>query len=132
MDIDLELDPRRLVWALARIILALDAAYVFTQFFVRVLGWSHRNIIFVLFDLNHEMNLPTLYSGATLLLCAILLAMSAAGEARKRRPFFGWAGLSLAFVFLSADELLVIHEKLNEPLRAALHTSGGVFHYAWV
>lgn len=132
MDIDLRLEPRKVAWTLSGVILGLDAAYIITQFPVRVLGWSHRNILIAAFDLNREYNLPTLYSVAALLLCALMLAMTAQGERRRSRPFAGWAGLSLAFAFLALDEMLVLHEKLNEPLRSALNTSGGVFHYAWV
>jgi hypothetical protein len=132
MDIDLKVEPRKLARTLALVILALDAAYVFTQFFVRVLGWSSRTVLFALFDLNREMNIPTAYSGAALLLCAVLLAMTAAGERGRGRPFAGWAGMSGVFAFLALDEVLVLHERLNDPLRAALQTSGGLFHYAWV
>lgn len=132
MDVDLTLEPRRLARALAGTILALDAAYVVTQVLLRVLDLSQRSVLVALFDLNHEMNLPTLYSGAALLLGALLLAMTAAGERGRGRSFFGWGGLCAAFAFLSVDEMFAIHEKLNEPLRAAMHTSGGVFHFAWV
>lgn len=132
MEFNLDIEPRKLAWTLARVVLVLDAVYVCTQFFVRVLGWSNQNILFALFDLNREMNLPTAYSGAALLSCAALLAMTAAGERGRGRPFIGWMGLSGVFAFLAADEVLVLHEKLNDPLRSALHTSGGLFHYAWV
>jgi len=132
MNLDFKLNPEKLGLALARVILALGAAYIATQFFVRVLGWSNRHLWIAAVDLNREMNIPSLYSGGAMLLCAVLLAMTAAGERGRGRPFIGWVGISGVFVFLAADEVLVIHEKLNDPLRAALHTSGGVLHYAWV
>lgn len=132
MDIDFRLEPETLGKTLVRIIMALAAVYVVTQFPVRVLGWSNKILLIAAFDLNREMNIPSLYSGAAILLCAGLLALTAAGERGRGRPFVGWAGMSGVFAFLAADELLVLHEKLNDPLRAALHTSGGVLHYAWI
>ncbi len=132
MGIDLTLEPRKLAWALARVILALDAAYILTQALVFAFGFSPNSLAFALVDLNHEMNFPTFYAGAALLLAALLLAATAAGERGRGRPFAAWAGLSSAFVFLAADEVLMIHEKLNDPLRAALHTTGGAFHHAWL
>ena len=37
----------------------------------------------------------------------------------------------LLFVFVSMDEALAIHERLNGPVRAALGT-GGLFYWAWI
>jgi len=132
MNIEFKLDPEKLARALARVILGLGAAYVCTQFFVRVLGWSNKILLIAAFDMNRELSIPSLYSGAAILLCSALLASTAARERRRGKPFVGWAGMSAVFAFLAADEVLALHEKLNDPLRAALHTSGGVFHYAWV
>lgn len=132
MGIDFKLDPEKLGRRLALIISGLGAAYIVTQFFVRVLGWSNKILWIAAFDLNRELSLPSVYSGCAILLCAGLLASAAAGERRRGKPFIGWAGMSGVFAFLAADETLALHEKLNDPLRAALHTSGGVLHYAWV
>ena len=38
---------------------------------------------------------------------------------------------SVIFLFMSVDEMLELHERLIEPLRGALETSGA-FYYAWV
>lgn len=132
MDFKIALDPETLRRAFPRIILSLGAAYAVTQFPVRVLGWSNKILWIAAFDLNRELSLPSVYSGAAILFCALLLALTAAGERKRGRPFVGWAGMSGVFAFLAADELLALHEKLNDPLRAALHTSGGLFHYAWI
>jgi hypothetical protein len=42
-----------------------------------------------------------------------------------------WFGLALLFVYLSIDESAAIHERLSEPLRTALNTSGSL-RFAWV
>jgi hypothetical protein len=85
-----------------------------------------------LFDFDREENVPTLYSSATLLLCAGLLAVIATAQRRqKKSDYLYWAGLALVFLFLSIDETAGIHERLIKPLRSALHTSG-LLYYAWV
>jgi len=132
MDLEFKIEPEKLGRTLARVIAALGALYVITQFPVRVLGWSNKILWIAAFDLNRELSLPSVYSSAAILLCAGLLAWTAARERARSRPFVGWAGMSAVFAFLAADELLALHEKLNDPLRAALQTSGGVLHYAWV
>lgn len=132
MEAEFKLDPEKLGRRLAAIIAGLGAAYVFTQFFVRVLGWSNKSLWIAAFDLNRELSLPSIYSGAAILFCALLLALTASAERKRGKPFVGWAGMSGVFAFLAADEVLALHEKLNDPLRAALRTSGGVLHYAWV
>lgn len=132
MTLDLTLDARALASNLVKLIAALDAAYALSQILVFGFGWRPNSLLLVLVDLNHEMNLPSAFSGAQLLLAAALLAWTAAAERRRGAPCAAWAVLSAAFVFLSADEVMAIHEKLNGPLRAALHTTGGAFHFAWL
>ena len=65
-------------------------------------------------DLNRELNLPTAYASAQLLVVAVLLAL----DARVRfdaGALEGWAlwGLPLMFAGLAADEALRGHEKLG-------------------
>jgi hypothetical protein len=85
-----------------------------------------------LFDLDREQNVPTLYSSATLLLSAGLLAMIAIARKRQKKgDSLYWVGLAIIFLFLSVDETAGLHERLIKPLRSGLHTSGILF-YAWV
>ena len=81
-----------------------------------------------MFSLGADGNVPTLYSSFALLFSALLLAAIASRAAADRGY---WWVLSLAFLFLTLDESLEIHEKLFGPLRQSLHTSG-LLHYAWV
>ncbi|HZN39015.1 MAG TPA: hypothetical protein VFD82_09435 [Planctomycetota bacterium] len=81
-----------------------------------------------IFGLGAEQNLPTLYSSVALLVVAGLLFVTAR-HSKTDRVY--WWVLGFAFVFLAIDETCEIHEKLINPLKERLHTSG-VFHYAWV
>jgi hypothetical protein len=89
--------------------------------------WFHGLV--PMFDLDVERNIPSFFSTGLILLCAGMMAALAYREPRSNRP--GWQGLSLIFVVLSADELVSLHERLIEPVRATLHTSG-VLYFAWV
>lgn len=132
MNLETAFDARALARRLAAIILALDAAYVLSQILVFGFGWRPNSLALAAVDLNREWSLPSLFSGAQLLLAAALLGRTASVERGRARPWAAWAGLCAAFVFLSADETFAIHEMLNAPLRASLHTAGGALHHAWV
>lgn len=84
------------------------------------------------FSLGAENNFPTYFSTFALLACSALLAAIAIGEARQGgyRPVY-WYALSGIFLFLSMDEMMSIHERLSEPVKAVVGESA-VFHYAWV
>ena len=81
-----------------------------------------------IFGLGAEKNLPTLYSTIALLVVAGLLFVTAR-HSKTDRGY--WWVLCFAFVYLACDETCSLHEKLDQPVQASLHTSG-VFHYAWV
>lgn len=81
-------------------------------------GAWHLNIPYDLlerFDLNKERTLPTFFQGLMLFVSSILLAIIAA--LNKTEPDHGknaWALMSALMLFLSADELICIHERLGE------------------
>jgi hypothetical protein len=89
--------------------------------------WLHRFIR--VFDLNTEINIPSIFSTFLLMLCAGAVAANAKFSTRLDRPH--WYILSLVFTFLAADEFLSFHERLTTPIRAALHTSG-LLYFAWI
>jgi len=122
-------DTRRMIaglGAVAACLVAVNLAGLAAKFHFghpAVDGWVP------LFDLDGERNVPSVFSTGLILSCAVtmfVLARVGAGDNR-----IGWLGLSSIFVFLAADELVSLHERLIEPLRAALHTSG-VFYFAWL
>jgi hypothetical protein len=84
------------------------------------------------FDLNKEMNIPTLFSTLQLVLASALLAVVSAHARRtKARDPFYWAGLALVFAFLAGDEFCAWHEHLIAPLRRTLHATGAL-SFTWV
>lgn len=84
------------------------------------------------FLLDQEANLPTLFAFGLLVFNSILLALIGARALLAQQRFrFHWALLAALFFLLAFDEAASLHERLNEPVRAALGTSGG-FYFAWV
>ncbi|MFW9261768.1 hypothetical protein [Nostoc sp. CALU 546] len=91
-----------------------------------------RDIFRILFDLNSEDNIPTIYSGGALLFCSILLEIIfQAQRLAKNKDVWAWRGLSIVFAGLFLDELIGLHERLTTPLRGTFNTSGFLY-YAWV
>ena len=66
------------------------------------------------FDVMAEGNIPSWYSGALLLISAVLLAAIAA-DPRTRRAKYSerWAVLAVLFVLFSLDEIAYLHEGVN-------------------
>ena len=85
-----------------------------------------------LLNLSYEVNLPTWSSSMLLLTCALLLLLIRHAEQRRGAGFgWHWAGLALAFLYISMDEAVIIHEMLNGPLRTAFDLDG-VLYFGWV
>lgn len=85
------------------------------------------------FDLGKEWNLPTLFSYSILLLASflnfVIYKLTAFKNLGKKSY---WLALSLIFLYLSFDEALELHEKLNH-LRSILpEDPSGFFYYTWV
>ena len=87
--------------------------------------------LILLFDFNTEKNIPTLYSSIALICASILLSFIAFARKKSNSSYIYWFGLSLIFLFLSIDEISLIHERLIGPVREFFKTSG-LLYYAWV
>ncbi len=71
-------------------------------------------------NMDRELNLPTLFSSAMLLMAALL--MQRLGQSSDRIAAQDWRLLSKIFIFLALDEALQIHEILIIPgLRHQVH-----------
>ena len=71
-------------------------------------------------NMDRELNLPTLFSSALLLLAALLMRRLVSTSAREAATDWRW--LSRIFIFLALDEALQIHEILIIPgLRQHVH-----------
>lgn len=91
-------------------------------------GGFFKSIIYF-FDFDRERNLPTFFSSLSLLASSILLFIISIFHKNKKLDYIRWLGLSIIFVFLSIDEITVIHEQLW-PLQMIFNTSG-LLYYAW-
>ena len=84
-----------------------------------------------IFDLDREGNVPSWYSGVSLLFCASLLWLISHAARAASDPYSKeWRLMAGIFVGLSLDEVAALHERTMEPLRA-LHLTG-FLHYSWV
>jgi len=87
------------------------------------------------FSLSMEHNFPTWFSAALHVLCAGLLALAAVAAAQGGKRYVRhWAFLSGAFAYISLDETVTIHEKLNRLVDLGEYEAlgGGLFHYGWI
>jgi len=96
-------------------------------------GFEHGlvRVLFSLFFIDGEGNLPAIFSTWLFLINAVLFlivwkAACLAGDSQKI-----WLFLSSVFVFLALDESISIHERLIDPLRQALDATG-IFYYTWI
>lgn len=78
-----------------------------------------------LFSLSYEGNLPTWYSSALLLACAVTLAAIAPGAPAREARY--WSLLAAVFGYLSIDEAVGLHEQLNELVHL-----GGPLYFGWI
>ena len=128
----IRLPPKSIMRSLYAVVAGLVGLHVTVQV-VRFLTGDDRLFGLVyMFSLGAETNVPAFYATFSLLFTALLLA--AVGVASRGDPKAGmryWFGLAAVFLFLSMDEMLGFHERLSEPLRSELGTSG-LLYYAWV
>jgi len=128
------LSPRHTAFWLSVIAIFLLAAHLVTIWTPYIFeGFEHGlvRLLFSLFFIDGEGNLPALYSTLLFLLNAALFLMvgKAAGRAGESSKI--WLVLGVVFVFLALDESISIHERLIDPLRQALDATG-IFYYTWI
>ncbi|MGE5658630.1 MAG: hypothetical protein ACM37W_18685 [Actinomycetota bacterium] len=127
------LSPWKVTQFLSKVALCLVLLSLLGQFMVHFLPHFPARTTFAnLFNVDAEMNVPTLYSSYSLLLASVLLGTIAYLKHQNRdRYTLHWSVLSFTFLFLSMDEILQIHEKLIEPLKGVSQTTGFI-HFGWV
>jgi hypothetical protein len=126
--------PRNIVIWLSTITILLIVAHLITIATPYIFeGFEHGlvRLLFSLFFLDGEGNLPAIFSTWLFLLNAVIFlitwkAARLAGESAKI-----WLFLSSVFVFLALDESISIHERLINPFREALDATG-IFYYTWI
>lgn len=124
------INPSRILKMLAMVVILLTIASLSGQIYKHYFG-THRYLV-SFFDLDMEWNLPTWFSSMSLFFSSLLLALIALAKKQRNDRFFAhWACLSMAFLFLSIDEAIQLHEQTIEPLRTMLNADG-MFYFTWV
>jgi hypothetical protein len=128
------LSPRNTTFWLSAIAIFLLVAHLITIWMPYIFeGFEHWlvRVLFALFFIDGEGNLPAIFSTLLLLINAgfFLMVAKAAGRAGDSSRI--WLVLSIIFVFLALDESISIHERLIDPLRETWNLSG-IFYYAWI
>ena len=87
-----------------------------------------------MFSFDDERNVPTLYSGILILLCAVMLwKVSGVKDELQSGLSFYWKALCAVTIFLFLDEMFSIHEIANHKKFKGFWPEGnGFFHFAWV
>ena len=84
------------------------------------------------FDFDLEYNIPSIYSGLTLLFCSIILFIISISEKKNEYTHYAyWVVLSLLFAYFSFDEVLVIHEQIGDMTEQYVTARGFLFS-PWV
>ena len=84
-----------------------------------------------IFSFDQELSIPSLYSILALLSCTILLTIICISEKKTGSKYAGWLGLAIAFLYLTIDDSVMIHEELNRILKSYFNTSG-IFYFVWI
>jgi hypothetical protein len=114
------------------VVLSLVTLSLLGQYFKYSLGHDTVKGFVPLFYVDYESNVPTWYSSVAILMAAGLLAVIAFGRQAQRASYrHHWTALCITFLFLSADEIAMVHELPIESLRETFGATG-VWHYTWV
>ncbi len=127
------ISPKRAALALAGVTTFLTLVSFVGYLFEASLGEFVK-----LISVGSDTSLPAWYSSLALLLCCMLLAVIAVARRRTGGRFaLRWAGLSLIFLYLSADEMLRLHERASDKVvQPAFRYLGvqaeGLLNYPWI
>jgi len=128
---NVKLSSHKIAWGLAKCAAALVLAHLVMQ--TLKFGFNLPEVygLVQFFDLDGERNLPAIFSFGLFVIAAGILGLIAHDAAASTKKFSGrWAGLSVIFLWLSLDEILVMHEEWIAPLRSYFHTDG-LLYYCW-
>lgn len=107
---EINIETRRIITCCAAIIAALFAAHAIGQAARFLIGTDYLLGLVPLFSFYEEANIPTWTSGLLLFACCIITYITAAAAEAQNDPHYRhWHGLSLIFLFLSADEVVDLH-----------------------
>jgi hypothetical protein len=123
---EIRLSRRKVVYTLAvgtAVLSALGATVEVLSDYHDTRGWM------VVFDLDKEWNVPTIFSAFLLFAASVLLAMIASERLRVRASGASyWTNLAVIFCFLGFDELFSIHNSAKR-LVPMWFKDGGLFYF---
>ncbi|AII48362.1 membrane protein [Synechococcus sp. KORDI-52] len=108
--------------AIRKLLTSITAGFLMAHSVVQVgiYGFGAKKHWLESLNMDRELNLPTLFSSALLLMAAVL--MQRLGTSSDHVPGRDWRLLAKIFIFLALDEALQIHEILIIPgLRHQVH-----------
>ncbi|MDA9693750.1 hypothetical protein N9U15_01980 [Prochlorococcus sp. AH-736-P13] len=112
-----------------RIIVILVVFHLIARLYISIFNPEFLTIPNI-FLLDVERNIPTLYSGISLMFSALILYFI--GHIEKQTKIkFNYYLMALLFLFLSCDEIFMIHEISGRYLRNLLNPSSFLY-FAWV
>lgn len=130
----LVLSPHRVARAMAFIVLALVLLSIVNS----IIGMFFGRIILTFSVAENDVSLAAYYSALSLLLASILLTTIALIHRAEDHPRYAlrWAILAAIFLYLSCDEMLMLHERMGMVLMSVLGRLGyeptGFLSYPWV
>ncbi len=122
--------PTLWLWRAAALVVVLHVLGIAAE---RLLDVPRATGVLRQFDLNAEGN-ATAWFGSFLLLAAAVVAGAVAVTARSDGSGHArrWTVLAVLMLVMSVDETAQLHDLATGPLRRALDTELGLFHFAWV
>ena len=131
VSIKLPVKPFKIVLPLGITAFLLVITSIGTQLIKFIFGLD---ILFNLFYLDREQNIPTYFSALLLIIAALLLGFIAILNRKKGISHISeWTILSLGFLVMAFDEAFQVHEKMIVPVRSLIGAGNfGFFYYAWV
>ncbi|MBX2978272.1 MAG: hypothetical protein KF905_03165 [Flavobacteriales bacterium] len=135
MQITLRLHAKPVVFVLFAVLAGLLAMHTFVAL-SHLVFQNEVSALTVLFDMDREANVPTLFNVLLFFLGAVLFYLL--GRAEQGRDRWAWRLMVFAFIFLGVDEGSQIHERfMLFTLRLMGHdgTTGaemGFLYYAWI
>ena len=117
---------------LALVAASIMAVHVLTLVLAYGFERDHVFGLRAMFDVDRERNVPAIFSICILLIASATLALVAHRQKPGVAPSaLKWAGLSLVFLYLAADEGIEIHEKVGH-FTSNLINAGDLAYYAWL
>ena len=87
-----------------------------------------------MFNVNHEQNIPTLFSVLLLITCSILLSLVFYLHRKQEAGAkMYWATLAIGFAYMAIDEFTELHENIGFLFKPLIGSySLGFLYYSWV